>query len=62
MEIFWIGKIKLLRIVHPGFQGRMVNAAFSSRIRIFFEDMLLKLLEKQRVIVIIPQKRPTLVH
>jgi len=40
----------------------MGDTANAPGIRIFFEDMLLKLFEEQRIIVIIPQKRLTLVH
>jgi hypothetical protein len=40
----------------------MVDTANALRIRVFFEDVLLKLLKEQRIIVIILQKRLTLVH
>ena len=40
----------------------MVDTAIAFRIRVFFEDVLLKLLKEQRVIVIILEKRLTLVH
>jgi hypothetical protein len=40
----------------------MIDAAFTLRVRIPFEDVLLELLEKQRIIVIILLKRLTSVH
>jgi hypothetical protein len=62
VEVLWIGKIQLLGRVHPRFQSGMVDTANALRIRVFFEDVLLKLLKEQRIIVIILQKRLTLVH
>jgi hypothetical protein len=53
VEILGIGKIKFLRGVNPRLQRRMVDTADPLRIGMFFEDVLLKLLEEQRVIVII---------
>ena len=62
VEVLWIGKIQLLGRVHPRFQSGMVDTANALRIRVFFEDVLLKLLKEQRVIVIILEKRLMLVH
>ena len=62
MQIFRIGEIKLFWGIHPLFQGGMVDTANALRVRVFFEDMLLKLLKEQRIIVIILEKRLTLVH
>ena len=62
MQVFWIGEIQLLGRVHPRFQGGVVDTANALRIRVFFEDVLLKLLKEQRIIVIILEKRLTLVH
>ena len=62
VEVLWIGKIQLLGRVHPRFQSGMVDTANALRIRVFFEDVLLKLLKEQRIIVIILEKRLTLVH
>ena len=62
MQVLWIGEIQFLGRVHPRFQGGMVDTSDALRIRVFFEDVLLKLLEEQRIIVIILQKRLTLVH
>jgi hypothetical protein len=62
MQILWICKIQLFWRVHPRFQDDVVDAANAIRVRVFFEDMLLELLEKQRIVVIILEKRLTLVH
>jgi hypothetical protein len=62
MQVFWVGEIQFLGRVHPHFQGGMVDTANALRIRVFFEDVLLKLLKEQRIIVIILEKRLTLVH
>ena len=62
VEVLWIGKIQLLGRVHPRFQSGMVDTANALRIRVFFEDVLLKLLEEQRIVFIILEKRLTLVH
>jgi hypothetical protein len=62
MQIFRVGKIKLFRGIDPLFQIGAVDTANALRIRVFFEDVLLKLLKEQRIIVIILEKRLTLVH
>jgi len=40
----------------------MVDTANAFRIRVFLKDMLLKLLKKQRVILIVLKECPVLVH
>jgi hypothetical protein len=40
----------------------MVDTANALRIRVFFEDVLLKLLEEQRIVFIILEKRLAFVH
>jgi hypothetical protein len=62
MQVFGIREIQLLGRIHPRFQGGVVDTANALGIRVFFEDVLLKLLKEQRIIVIILQKRLTLVH
>ena len=56
MQIFWIGKIQLFWSEHPGFQSGVVDTANAFRIRVFFEDVLLKLLKEQCIVVIILKK------
>jgi hypothetical protein len=53
VKIFGIREVKLFRGADPFLQSRMVEAAFSLRIRISLENMLLELFKKQRVILIV---------
>jgi hypothetical protein len=46
VEVLGIGEIELLGRVDPHFQSRMIDAAFTLRVRIPFEDVLLEPLEK----------------
>jgi hypothetical protein len=62
MHVLWIGEIQFFGGIHPRFQGGVVDTSNALRIRVFFEYVLLKLLKEQRIIVIILQKRLTLVH
>jgi len=62
MQVLWIRKIQLFRGIHPSFQCVVVDAADSVRVRMSFENVLLKLLKEQRVVIIILRKRQMLVH
>jgi hypothetical protein len=53
VEVLGIGEVEFLGRVDPRFESRVIDAAFALRVRIPFEDVLLELLEKQRIIVII---------
>jgi hypothetical protein len=52
MEILRIGKINFLRGVDARLQSCMIDTTNPIGVGMFFEDMLLKLLEKQRIVVI----------
>ncbi len=56
MQILWIGKIQLFWSEYPGFQSCAVNTANAFRIRVCFEDVLLKLLKEQGIVVVILKK------
>jgi hypothetical protein len=62
MEILRIGKIEFLRRVDPPLQGCVIDTTNPFGIGMFFENVLPKLLKKQPIVVIILQKRLTLVH
>ncbi len=51
-----------LGVIDPLFQSGAVNTTNALRVRVLFENMLLKLLKKQRIVVIILEKRLTFVH
>src|SRR5581483_8978509 len=61
MEVLGIGEVELLGRVDPGLQSFVVDAAFALRIRIPFEDVLLKPLEELRIVLILGKKL-TFVH
>ena len=61
MQVLRVRKIQLSWRVHPRFQNDVVDTANALRIGVFFEDVLLKLLKRQRIVVIILEKRLTLV-
>ena len=56
MQILWIGKIQLFWSEYPRFQSGVVDTANAFRIRVFFEDVLLKLFKEQCIVVIILKK------
>jgi hypothetical protein len=53
VEIFGIGEVQPLGRVNPRFKSGVIDAAFALRVGIPLENVLLELLEKQRIIVII---------
>jgi hypothetical protein len=59
VQVFGVGEIELQREVDPRLQSRVSDPTDPFRIGMSFEDVLLELLEKQRVIVIILEKRLT---
>ena len=62
MKIFGIRQIKSFGVKHPRLKGGVIEAADTVWIRVVFEDMLLKLLEKKGVVLIILRMRPPLFH